>query len=104
MPDPIFENSRLVALYDVLDGDRDDLDPYLAILDELGARRVVDIGCGTGTFAVWLAAQGVDVTAVDPPTGDGPGGTGPAPIAERRFPVRVWSRAGSTCSRSTNPW
>lgn len=66
MPDPIFENSRLVALYDVLDGVRDDLVPYLAILDEFGARRVVDIGCGTGTFAVQLAARGVDVTAVDP--------------------------------------
>src|SRR5439155_585090 len=27
--------------------------------------RAVELGCGTGTNAVWLAQQGFDVTAVD---------------------------------------
>lgn len=32
---------------------------------ELAPGRLIEIGCGTGTNALWLAAQGFDVTAVD---------------------------------------
>ena len=30
-----------------------------------GIRRVLEVGCGTGTNAVWLAEQGLEVTAMD---------------------------------------
>lgn len=66
MPDATFDDPRLAALYDPLDPDRSDLDAYLALADQLGARSVLDIGCGTGVFAIQLADRGIDVTGVDP--------------------------------------
>lgn len=66
MPDPIFDDPRLAALYDLLDPDRSDLDVYGEIVAELGATSVLDVGCGTGTFAVLLAGRGIEVLGVDP--------------------------------------
>lgn len=66
MVDPIFADPRLAAIYDALDADRSDLDVYADLVDELGANEVLDIGCGTGTFACLLADRGKNVTAVDP--------------------------------------
>ena len=66
MPDPVFAEPRLARIYDDLDPNRGDLDEYAGIVQEFGARSVLDIGCGTGTFACMLAARGIDVTGVDP--------------------------------------
>jgi SAM-dependent methyltransferase len=49
--------------------DRVDLVVYLDIVEEIGGRSVLDLGCGTGTFAVLLAARGIEVVGVDPAAG-----------------------------------
>jgi SAM-dependent methyltransferase len=66
VPDAIFADPRLAAVYDAFDGPRDDLDAYLGVARETGARRVLDVGCGTGCLAVRLAAAGLAVTGADP--------------------------------------
>jgi SAM-dependent methyltransferase len=64
--DAIFEEPRLAAIYDAIDADRSDLAAYAALVNELGAHVVLDVGCGTGTFACQLAADGKDVIGIDP--------------------------------------
>lgn len=66
MPDAHFADPRLAALYDPLEGDRSDLDLYAALVEEFGARTLLDVGCGTGTLACLLAGRGVRVVGVDP--------------------------------------
>lgn len=66
MTDPIFENSRLVEIYESFDGPRNDLEHYIAIRKELKAKSVLDLGCGTGVFANMLCADGADVIGVEP--------------------------------------
>ncbi|MFH9174768.1 class I SAM-dependent methyltransferase [Streptomyces albogriseolus] len=66
MADACFAHPRLAALYDPLDPDRGDLDAYLRMAREFGARQALDIGCGTGVFALLLADEGIDVVGVDP--------------------------------------
>ncbi|WP_406125788.1 class I SAM-dependent methyltransferase [Streptomyces canus] len=66
MADEGFTHPRLAAIYDALEPDRGDLDPYVRLVEEFGARRVLDIGCGTGVFALLLAGRGIEVVGVDP--------------------------------------
>jgi SAM-dependent methyltransferase len=64
--DEEFRHPLLAALYDALDPVRGDLQPYVDLVAELGAHRVLDVGCGTGELALMLAAAGCDVVAADP--------------------------------------
>lgn len=57
---------RLIALYDADNPDGPDHDHARALAEELGARTVVDLGCGTGRLAVSLARPGRTVVGVDP--------------------------------------
>jgi SAM-dependent methyltransferase len=66
MPDALFDDPRFARLYDPLDPDRGDLDVYAAMADEFAAQTVLDVGCGTGTFACLLARSGRNVVGVDP--------------------------------------
>lgn len=66
MSDPIFADPRLAAVYDAFDGERADLTAYVTLADRLGARVVVDLGCGTGELAIRLATPGRRVIGVDP--------------------------------------
>jgi SAM-dependent methyltransferase len=64
--DAAFADPRLAALYDTLEGDRADLDLYVSLVAESGARSVLDVGCGTGSLACLLAGRGVEVVGLDP--------------------------------------
>lgn len=66
MPDDLFAVPRLARVYDDLDPLRHDLAPYLALVDRCAGRVVVDVGCGTGTFACQLALHGKAVVGIDP--------------------------------------
>lgn len=66
MADNIFEDSRLVSIYDYFDGRRNDLEHYLAIVKEFSVRSILDIGCGTGSLACLLSRNGFDVIGIDP--------------------------------------
>jgi SAM-dependent methyltransferase len=67
MADALFGEPRLAAIYDAVEGERRvDLDHYLAIAEEFGARSLLDVGCGTGILARRAAGRGMEVTGVDP--------------------------------------
>jgi SAM-dependent methyltransferase len=66
VPDAEFDDPRLAAIYDALDPDRSDLVSYLAIVEEVGASSVLDLGCGTGVFALMLADRGIAVIGIEP--------------------------------------
>lgn len=66
MPDALFTEPRLARVYDAMEGRRADLTVYADMVDEFGARSVLDIGCGTGTFACLLAQRGHRVIGLDP--------------------------------------
>ncbi|TKW78185.1 MAG: hypothetical protein DI543_11750, partial [Bradyrhizobium icense] len=53
-------------MYDSLHPDRSDLDAYLEMVEAFEARRAVDIGCGTGVFALRMADRDIAVVGVDP--------------------------------------
>ncbi len=67
MVDAVFSHPRLARVYDALDPDRNDLTTYVDVVEEFGARVVLDVGCGTGTFLAGLVDLGeFNVVGVDP--------------------------------------
>ncbi|MFD5345367.1 hypothetical protein ACFWJY_16755, partial [Streptomyces anulatus] len=60
MADDNFLHPRLAALYDPLDPDRGDLEPYVRLAEESGARRVLDNRSGTRAVSRRLPARGTD--------------------------------------------
>lgn len=65
-PDLHYTDPRLAALYDLENAGREDTAFYHRLATELGARSVIDLGCGTGVLACTLAAAGLRVMGVDP--------------------------------------
>jgi SAM-dependent methyltransferase len=63
MPD---YDPRLVALYDEDNPAGVDHDFFRSLAEELDARTVVDLGCGTGILTVTFAVPGRTVVGIDP--------------------------------------
>jgi len=61
----LYTDPRLVAAYDLFNAGDQDFAFYAAVIGA-GRQRILDLGCGTGTFARRLAAAGHDVVAIDP--------------------------------------
>ncbi len=63
-----FTDPRLVAIYDTVNSYEPGTQPdfYLQLARELGARTVIDFGCGTGLITREFARRGYKVIGVDP--------------------------------------
>jgi ubiquinone/menaquinone biosynthesis C-methylase UbiE len=57
---------RIVDLYDGDNPDGPDHDYFRGLADQTGARRILDVGCGTGILTVTFACAGREVVGVDP--------------------------------------
>jgi SAM-dependent methyltransferase len=61
-----YGDEQLVGLYDLDNPDGDDHAYYRALADASDARKIVDLGCGTGLLTRTLARAGRTVTGIDP--------------------------------------
>jgi SAM-dependent methyltransferase len=61
-----FSDPRLVALYDTLNPFGDDSEFFCKQAGKLGARTIIDLGCGTGLLTVELAKRGHRMTGIEP--------------------------------------
>jgi SAM-dependent methyltransferase len=61
-----YVDPRLVELYDIENPRGPDSDFLVDLARDIGARTIVDLGCGTGVVARDLASEGRRVVGVDP--------------------------------------
>ena len=63
-----FSDPRLVAIYDTVNAYAANSQPrfYSQIAAEIGARAIVDLGCGTGLITCDLAKHGYKLIGIDP--------------------------------------
>lgn len=61
-----YRDRDLVALYDLDNPGGPDHEWYRTLASDLGALRIVDLGCGTGLLTRSLATPGRAVTGIDP--------------------------------------
>jgi SAM-dependent methyltransferase len=64
--DDPYRDAELVRLYDLDNPDGPDHAYYRGLADTIGARSVIDLGCGTGLLTRSLVRPGRTVTGVDP--------------------------------------
>jgi SAM-dependent methyltransferase len=64
--DDPYRDADLVALYDLDNPGGEDHAYYRSLADEIDARSIVDLGCGTGLLTRSLARPGRTVRGVDP--------------------------------------
>jgi 2-polyprenyl-3-methyl-5-hydroxy-6-metoxy-1,4-benzoquinol methylase len=60
-----YEADLQAHVYKRLEGDRSTIIPWIANSEPLNAKRILEVGCGTGSSTVALAEQGARVTAID---------------------------------------
>ena len=71
-PDPAetnrraYDDARVVALYDLDNPPGEDHAYFRRAAEESGARRIVDLGCGTGSLTVTLTGYDRAVVGIDP--------------------------------------
>ncbi len=66
MIDDPYRDADLVELYDLDNPAGEDHAYYRALADEIGARSILDLGCGTGLLTRSLATAGRTVIGLDP--------------------------------------
>jgi ubiquinone/menaquinone biosynthesis C-methylase UbiE len=64
--DKHYTDPRLVALYDHDNPRGKDTDFYLTLASQLNARRIIDLGCGTGLLTCELVTSERQIIGVDP--------------------------------------
>ncbi|WP_083518928.1 class I SAM-dependent methyltransferase [Serinicoccus chungangensis] len=61
-----YDDPRLAVLYDIDNPDGPDHDFFRRFADDLGAKDIVDLGCGTGLLTVTLVKPGRTVIGIEP--------------------------------------